>query len=113
MCPRYEEVANFYCGVYKGWGRVTQKVRRSGVLSANPHRALENLDIHGTNGYSQKAQKSSRNRNVVYRFGASETRKETPLQKAGRERNGERDKENETVGKLGCRCLLRRIQRRT
>ena len=92
--PRYEEVANFYCGVCKGWGRVTQKVRRSRILPANSCRVLKNLDVHDTNGYLQKAQESSRNRNIVYRLGERNAERKTSLQKAGRERNGKHDKEN-------------------
>lgn len=84
--PRYEEVANFYCGVCKGWGRVTQKVRRSRILPANSCRVLKNLDVHDTNGYLQKAQESSRNRNIVYRLGERNAReKRRSKRQEGRE----------------------------
>lgn len=76
---------------------MTQKVRWSGILPANSCRILKNLDVHDTNGYLQKAWESSRNRNTVYRLQVGKTREETSLQRAGKERNGEHDKENDTV----------------
>lgn len=66
MRSRYEEVANFYYSVREGWERVTQKVKRFGVLPANPCRTLKNLNVHGTNGYLQKAQESLKNKNIAY-----------------------------------------------
>lgn len=72
--------------------------RWSRILPANPYRTLKNLNVHGSTGYLQKAQESSRNSNIVYKPTERNARGNVAsLQEAGRERNGERDKENETV----------------
>jgi len=85
VCPRYEDVANFYCGVCKRWGRVTQKVTHSRILPAKPCHILKNLDIHGTNGYLRKAQESQ-NRNIVYRLGQQNARGSVTLKGRKREK---------------------------
>lgn len=75
---------------------MTQKVKRSGVLPANPCRTLKNLGVHGTNaGIHKKAHDSSKNRNIAYsRLREWEV---MSLEKTEREKNGEHDEENETV----------------
>lgn len=84
------------------------------ILPANPYRTLKNLNVHGSTGYQQKAQESSRNSNIVYK--PTERNARGNVAPRGREREREMESTIKKTrqwkpGDVG-RCLLRRIQRR-